>query len=151
MDYARLRSLIYAWYDREIPWEENSIRFGENVHFSPAVVGTNATTIVDAWYFDQEPNWNYEDPYLSEQTNAFSQIVWKESQQLGCGQAASRGSNGGTYTVCFYDPPGNIDGHERENVNPPMPLPRQSVKERSGCKAKEEAKRIIASLKAERN
>ena len=46
--------------------------------------------------------------------------VWKGSKRIGCGQAISKGSKGGTFTVCNYDPPGNWKGEELQNVSPPV-------------------------------
>ena len=44
----------------------------------------------------------------------------KGSKRIGCGQAISKGSKGGTFTVCNYDPPGNWKGEELQNVSPPV-------------------------------
>lgn len=44
--------------------------------------------------------------------------VWKESSRIGCGQAISKGPKGGTFTVCNYDPPGNYENEELDNVSP---------------------------------
>lgn len=79
----------------------------------------NASDIIEEWYFNEEPLWNYDEPILSDETRDFSQIVWNGTVRFGCGQAVSEGQRGGTYTVCYYDPPGNVAGLERENVQRP--------------------------------
>lgn len=60
--------------------------------------------------------WDYENPRVSEETKDFSQIAWNSTTRFGCGQAVSKGEKGGTYTVCFFDPPGNVPGEEKVNV-----------------------------------
>lgn len=93
--------------------------FGQNMHFSPTRE-VNASTIMDDWYFAQVPKWDYQEPSLSDETDAFSQIVWNSTTHLGCGQATASGPNPGTYTVCYYDPAGNVPGLESDNVSPPI-------------------------------
>ena len=70
---------------------------------------------MEDWYFGQEPKWNYNQPRITEENKQFAQIVWNATERFGCGQAVSRGKKGGTYTVCFYDPPAT-PGSERQNV-----------------------------------
>ncbi|WP_205042042.1 CAP domain-containing protein [Rhodoligotrophos defluvii] len=60
----------------------------------------------------------------------FTQIVWKDTCQLGCGRATCEmtDSNGivrtGTHWVCRYKPAGNINVHDpdvlKEQVRPPL-------------------------------
>ena len=47
----------------------------------------------------------------------FTQVVWKGSEKLGVGKVT--GSNGWTYVVANYHPPGNYANKFRENVLPP--------------------------------
>lgn len=70
---------------------------------------------MEDWYFGQEPKWNYKDPHVTPETQQFAQIVWNTTERFGCGQAVSHGKKGGTYTVCFYDPP-LTPGLEKQNV-----------------------------------
>nr|WP_280496822.1 hypothetical protein [Nocardia asiatica] len=43
--------------------------------------------------------------------------MWRGTTKLGCAQAgAINGKKGGTYTVCNYDPAGNMMGDFAENV-----------------------------------
>jgi len=37
-----------------------------------------------------------------------TQVVWRNSQQVGCGSANCPG--GGKFVVCSYNPPGNFNG-----------------------------------------
>lgn len=38
----------------------------------------------------------------------YTQVVWANTKRVGCAAAECR--NGGTFVVCSYDPPGNMDG-----------------------------------------
>lgn len=120
MDYARLKALIYAWYDGEVPAENGDITFGENVHWSPlSNKDVTAFDVIDDWYFGEEERYDYDAPLLTGDNRHFTQMVWKATKRFGCGQAVSKGTRGGTYTVCYYDPPGNVFGEEKDNVSKP--------------------------------
>lgn len=108
-----------AWYDGDVPREGGDINFGESTHWTQRTDQVNASDIIDDWYFEEEPKWNYDQPRLSPETKDFSQMVWNSTRRFGCGQAVSQGARGGTYTVCYYDPPGNIEGQEKANVFAP--------------------------------
>ncbi|CAG7825074.1 unnamed protein product [Allacma fusca] len=47
----------------------------------------------------------------------FTQVVWKSSQQVGCGTAENAGEKK-TFTCCLYSPPGNYEGEYTKNVFP---------------------------------
>lgn len=47
----------------------------------------------------------------------FTQMVWKGSEQLGCGSVTA--SSGALYVVCNYSPPGNYIGEFVANVLQP--------------------------------
>lgn len=113
VDYARLKALIYAWYDGDAPKEKDPPMFGENVYWT----NTDQVDCSDAvrYWMEEERDWNYEEPQVRENNHQFAQVVWRGSQRFGCGQSFSRGPKGGTYTVCFYDPTVNSGG-ELENV-----------------------------------
>jgi len=51
-------------------------------------------------------------------TGHFTQVVWKGSQQLGCGVASCPAIPGGTFYVCRYVPAGNVQGAFPNNVTP---------------------------------
>ncbi|THV08285.1 PR-1 protein [Dendrothele bispora CBS 962.96] len=53
--------------------------------------------------------------------NHFTQVVWRNTTELGCGLAKcdsiftpSKGQ--ATFHVCFYNPPGNVVGEAQDNV-----------------------------------
>lgn len=89
-------------------------KYGENIYWKSGgtVSGEEA---VDAWYSEIQ-YYNYSKHGFSMKTGHFTQVVWKDSTEVGCGRAKS--SRGGTYVVCNYNPPGNYLGRFPENVPP---------------------------------
>ena len=85
--------------------------YGENL-----ALGYGLTGAVDAWY-NEISKYNYDDPGYSPQTGHFTQVVWKDSTEVGCGYKYC-GSYWGDYVVCEYAPPGNVIGRFAENVMP---------------------------------
>ena len=79
---------------------ENS-GFGENL-----AGGSNVTEAVNMWL-------NEKDDFLAGagfmKTGHYTQVVWRESKQVGCGKA--QGSQFDIY-VAYYDPPGNVNNRK---------------------------------------
>ncbi|XP_026668086.1 uncharacterized protein LOC108623446 isoform X2 [Ceratina calcarata] len=65
------------------------------------------------------------DPRSLEGVRHFTQLVWKDSKQLGVGKAED--DIGKIYVVCFYQPPGNVAGEFAENVQQPIKEETESV------------------------
>ena len=87
-------------------------RYGENIYWMSGGKVTGAMA-VDAWY-GEISQYNYGRPGFSAATGHFTQVVWKDTTEVGCGSA--RDSRGGTYVVCNYSPPGNVQGRFPANV-----------------------------------
>ena len=52
------------------------------------------------------------------------QMVWDETVSVGCGVArVESGSSMSTFTVCHYDPPGNLIGQNAVHVQPYVGTP----------------------------
>ncbi|KAK1781167.1 CAP domain-containing protein [Copromyces sp. CBS 386.78] len=95
-----------------------------------AKAGAQATT--NMWYNGELPLWpasNYgnDNPDTSnfESWGHFSQLVWKESKEVGCyTQYCPKGTMSTQmdvwYTVCNYYPPGNMGGAYGKNVGAPL-------------------------------
>lgn len=95
-----------------------------------AKAGAQATT--NMWYNGELPLWpasdyGKENPDMTkfEDWGHFSQLVWKESKQLGCHtQFCPQGTMSQQmdvwYTVCNYYPAGNMGGGYGKNVAPPL-------------------------------
>lgn len=86
-------------------------RFGENLAWGTT---RSATSAVYDWYREVE-KYNYAKPGLVHGIGHFTQMVWKNTKQIGCG-VASCGSWPGRLWVCRYAPAGNWLNQFRQNV-----------------------------------
>ncbi|KAI0839240.1 PR-1-like protein [Hypoxylon sp. FL0890] len=87
--------------------------YGENL----ALGCSDATSCVDMWA-SEASQYNYNDPGFGENTGHFTQLVWKNTTDVGCGAKLCPG-NGGWYLACEYWPRGNIIGDFAEEVGEP--------------------------------
>ena len=87
---------------------------GENIYWCSGmpIEGAAMTT---SWY-DEIKDYNFNNPGFKSGTGHFTQVVWKDSKQVGFGYAQS--SDGGYFGVANYYPAGNINTPEyfKENV-----------------------------------
>lgn len=79
---------------------------GENL-----ALGYTPEKAVDAWYSEGD---NYDYGSCSSYDH-FTQVIWKSTTKLGCGQK-SCGGYWGDYIICSYDPAGNMVGECAQNV-----------------------------------
>jgi len=85
---------------------------------------------VSSMWYEEEEGYNYNSPGFSSSTGSFTQLVWKESRDIGIGRAF--GSKGQTFVIALYQPPGNIRGQYEQNVSRPSgPGP---TDQKQGCK-----------------
>jgi uncharacterized protein YkwD len=101
---------------------------GENLYVyytTAAAIATDtlANSAVKSWY-DEVAKYNYANPGFAASTGHFTQVVWKGSTQLGCGEAQGTKTLQGTkykafYVVCHYASPGNVIGQFPANVLKP--------------------------------
>ncbi|XP_078359740.1 uncharacterized protein LOC144644187 [Oculina patagonica] len=68
---------------------------------------------VKNWY-QEGKNYDFRSPHLDESTNHFSQLVWRDSKEVGIGTAQSKSGN--FFLVARYSPRGNVDGKFNDNV-----------------------------------
>ncbi|XP_071950396.1 uncharacterized protein [Antedon mediterranea] len=96
--------------------------FGENLWYKANTDGSfneNSITgleVVKAWY-DEINVYDFNNPGFNGPTGHFTQVVWKNTEQLGCGYS-SKTEYGYTYVyvACNYSPAGNVLGEFAENV-----------------------------------
>uniref|UniRef100_A0A0A1XHF1 Cell wall protein PRY3 n=1 Tax=Zeugodacus cucurbitae TaxID=28588 RepID=A0A0A1XHF1_ZEUCU len=88
--------------------------YGENLYTSRGME-VNGATAVQSWY-DEIRNYDFSKATYKPGTGHFTQIVWRDSRQLGVG-LATRGDT--TYIVCNYNPPGNLLG-SFDSMVPPL-------------------------------
>jgi uncharacterized protein YkwD len=86
-------------------------RYGENL-----AAGTSGAldgkSVTEMWY-DEIKQYAFPDGGFSMQTGHFTQVVWRETTQMGCAHTSCKGMD---IWVCEYDPPGNVQGMYRQNV-----------------------------------
>jgi len=92
--------------------DQNRGNAGENLYWGTRAGGRDA---VKRWY-DEIEDYNFAAPKWSGAVGHFTQVVWKDSKQIGCGAAVCGGVN---LWACRYSPPGNW------NVNDPGVLESQ--------------------------
>ena len=93
-------------------------QYGENLYASnssrPAPPRPEA--VVDAWY-NEIHHYDFNQPGFRPDTGHFTQVVWKDSHELGMGIAQA--SDGTWYVVGNYRPSGNIANQFATNVLKP--------------------------------
>jgi hypothetical protein len=91
---------------------------GESLAWGTNLSGQGA---VDMWY-GEIGKYNFAAPVWSTAVGHFTQIVWKNSTQIGCARAKQLCS-GMSFWVCRYQPPGNwnvdVPGELTKNVLDP--------------------------------
>lgn len=93
--------------------------YGENLAYGGY---TNPSYYIYLWY-NEIQNYNFSNPGFSKTTGHFTQVVWKDSIQIGCGWVSSCASTLGVdypnYLACEYYPYGNVDGEYVTEVPAP--------------------------------
>lgn len=64
---------------------------------------------VNAWY-DEIKEYDYLNPGYSEATGHFTQLIWKDSTQMGCAKVTCD-NVWRQYTICEYSARGNVVGN----------------------------------------
>lgn len=85
--------------------------YGENLALGYGIEGA-----VKAWY-DEIDQYDYNNQGFSELTGHFTQLIWKDTTEVGCAVKYC-GETWGDYVVCSYNPAGNVIGEFNENVLP---------------------------------
>ncbi|KAG0173856.1 hypothetical protein DFQ28_002563 [Apophysomyces sp. BC1034] len=112
-----LASFAQSWSDKCVFKHSGHKGYGENLAYGYPSWNTSIT----AWY-DEYKLYNYNNPGYNSKTGHFTQIVWKDTTEIGCGVTNCPGL-GELYT-CSYTPQGNIVDYSdagkyfRENVLP---------------------------------
>jgi uncharacterized protein YkwD len=87
--------------------------YGENIAW--VSVRKPPQTIVKYWY-DEEPQYDYANPGYSFSTGHFTQLVWHDTTEIGCGQATGCKTRIANIWVCHYNPAGNYSGQFGDQV-----------------------------------
>lgn len=104
---------------RANPIHRSNSPYGENIFCtwsnSPYRMVVHGREPVEHWYGEVESHVFNKEP-TTLRTGHFTQVIWRDSKELGVGQAQSK--SGQVVIVCNYDPPGNFIGSFSENVPP---------------------------------
>ncbi|NUP05461.1 MAG: hypothetical protein HOW73_05300 [Polyangiaceae bacterium] len=93
--------------------EHSQSKLGENLAGGTAsVMGPDRAAAM--WYEESKAH-DYSKTGFSMGSGHFTQLVWKGSEKLGCGTVTCKDKR---IWVCNYDPPGNMEGAFRKNVQP---------------------------------
>merc|ERR1712038_1286108 len=100
----------------ELLEHSGSHQYGENLyycwHSDPRIV-MKGNEPVESWYSEVKTH-KYGGKPRTNETGHFTQVVWKDTKELGMGVAKSK--SGKVFVVTNYSPPGNFIGKYKENV-----------------------------------
>lgn len=89
---------------------------GENLYGGYGGNGPSGSAASKMWY-DEVKNYNYNNPRFDMNTGHFTQLVWKESEKIGCGAACGSSM---CIITCNYFPAGNF-GYEPDYARNVLP------------------------------
>ncbi|KAH7645316.1 cysteine-rich secretory protein-like protein [Dermatophagoides farinae] len=119
---TRAEKLVQIDRLEHLPQNNNDHYYGENLYM---IYGgySDCHTVTKSWYqeFDDE-NYDFQNPKYDGKTGHATQVIWYDTTRIGCAQRSfqSGGHYPKQYTVCMYDPAGNMIGRFKENVFPPL-------------------------------
>ncbi len=94
-------------------FEHSGWGYGENLYASS--YESLYSDAINVWY-DEKDNYNYADNSCipGTQCGHYTQMIWKNTNEFGCGKAIYQSGQyqGWTVIVCQYDPPGNYIGEK---------------------------------------
>jgi uncharacterized protein YkwD len=91
----------------------NSDYMGENL-YQGTLMSNIGESCTDLWY-SEISDYDYNNPVFGYDTGHFTQVVWKDTKQMGCGFECS---NNYCTITCNYYPAGNYVGEFAKNVLP---------------------------------
>ena len=100
----------------------NNQWLGQNLYVCGGMTPT-ADSVLEGWYTEEEVNYDYNTGTSKNGgvIGHFTQVVWKNSKQIGCAIAQGNwsGYRNSYYVCCNYFPGGNILGQYTKNVDKP--------------------------------
>ena len=112
-----LAGVAQAWADelnrQGCAFEHSGNQYGENLAGGSAGL-LDAEATVEMWYREVD-QYDFPTGGFAMQTGHFTQVVWKDTRQVGCGVTTCGGMD---TIVCNYQPSGNYQGQYQANVLP---------------------------------
>jgi uncharacterized protein YkwD len=99
-----LEDFATRYLDSTCDFEHSGGPYGENL----ALGCSNATSCVEMWGNERD-QYDFRKAEFTMETGHFTQLVWKNTTDVGCGVKNCEG-RGGHYIVCEYWPRGNVIG-----------------------------------------
>ena len=113
----KLAKVAQKWADSLVAqgcaFEHSRTDYGENL--AAGTIGALDPARVVAMWYGEIAHYDFRRGGFSMETGHFTQVVWRATARVGCGTSRC---NGMQIWVCNYDPPGNVEGEYRENVQP---------------------------------
>lgn len=102
---------------------DSAMDLGQNLaKLAGSMACEDAGEIATNLWYSQAKNYSYSDPRLNADTDTFTQVIWKDTKEVGIGCAKSSVTQPGPmYVVALYKPAGNIPKLLRQNVFEPGP------------------------------
>jgi len=103
--------------------KDSALNLGQNLaKLAGSMACGDAGDIATNLWYSQARNYSYSDPRLNADTDTFTQVIWKDTKEVGVGCAKSPSNEAGPmYVVALYKPAGNIPKQLRQNVLEPGP------------------------------
>jgi pathogenesis-related protein 1 len=109
---AELAASAQQWADKCLIAHDTSRgHIGENIAWGGE---RTASSVVDAWYKEVD-HYNFAKPGMVTGIGHFTQVIWKDTKQIGCGVAKCFLGTVRLW-VCRYGPTGNWAGKFPQNV-----------------------------------
>ncbi|XP_069039377.1 GLI pathogenesis-related 2 isoform X2 [Lepisosteus oculatus] len=126
------------WADRLLSLrvlQHSDTGLGENIwhKWSSNRAEASGEEAVESWYGEIK-DYDFSRPGFSTNTGHFTQVVWRDSQELGIAKATD--GKGMAFVVARYQPAGNITnaGYFEKNVLPPGAKPPEAASKGAGLK-----------------
>jgi cysteine-rich secretory family protein len=114
---AEIEASAQTWANRCTLSHQANSGYGENLFWGTADAYSPQDAVAK-WY-GENAAYNFATPGFSTQTGHFTQVVWRNSTQLGCAKASCKGFD---YWVRRYSPAGNVADQFPQNVPRPTCL-----------------------------